>query len=51
MATYIISRLLQSVLVILGVLLLVFFIVNFTGDPIRIMLPPEANQEIGRAHV
>ncbi|HTX53474.1 MAG TPA: ABC transporter permease [Candidatus Baltobacteraceae bacterium] len=45
MLTYILSRLLQSVLVILGVLLLVFFIVNLTGDPVRIMLPPEANQE------
>lgn len=45
MAAYIISRLLQSIVVILGVLLLVFFIVNLTGDPIRIMLPPEANQE------
>ena len=45
MLRYIINRLLQSILVILGVLLLVFFIVNLTGDPIRIMLPPEANQE------
>jgi peptide/nickel transport system permease protein len=45
MIPYIISRLLQSIIVILGVLLLVFFIVNLTGDPIRIMLPPEANQE------
>jgi peptide/nickel transport system permease protein len=45
MATYIISRLLQAIVVILGVLLLVFFIVNLTGDPIRIMLPPEANQD------
>ena len=45
MIPYIISRFLQSIVVILGVLLLVFFIVNLTGDPIRIMLPPEANQE------
>ncbi len=45
MLAYILSRLLQSVLVILGVLLLVFFIVNLTGDPVRIMLPPEASQE------
>ncbi len=45
MLTYIINRLLQSIVVILGVLLLVFFIVNLTGDPIRIMLPPEASQE------
>jgi len=45
MTTYIISRLVQSIVVILGVLLLVFFIVNLTGDPIRIMLPPEASQE------
>ncbi|HWU40874.1 MAG TPA: ABC transporter permease [Candidatus Acidoferrum sp.] len=45
MLRYIINRLLQSILVILGVLLLVFFIVNLTGDPVRIMLPPEASQE------
>ncbi len=45
MLTFIISRLLQSIVVILGVLLLVFFIVHLTGDPVRIMLPPEANQE------
>jgi len=45
MSTYIIGRLLQSIVVILGVLLLVFFIVNLTGDPVRIMLPPEASQE------
>jgi peptide/nickel transport system permease protein len=45
MLTYTIGRLLQSIVVILGVLLLVFFIVNLTGDPIRIMLPPEASQE------
>ena len=45
MIPYIISRFLQSIVVILGVFLLVFFIVNLTGDPIRIMLPPEASQE------
>jgi peptide/nickel transport system permease protein len=45
MLTYIVGRVLQSVVVILGVLLLVFFIVNLTGDPVRIMLPPEASQE------
>jgi len=45
MLTYIIDRLWQSIVVILGVLLLVFFIVNLTGDPARIMLPPEASEE------
>ena len=45
MLIYIGSRILQSVVVILGVLLLVFFIVHLTGDPLRIMLPPEASQE------
>ncbi len=45
MLTYILGRALQAVLVILGVLFLVFFIVNLTGDPVRIMLPPEASQE------
>jgi len=45
MFSYVIGRVLQSGVVILGVLFLVFFIVNLTGDPVRIMLPPEASQE------
>jgi len=38
MAQYIIRRLLQSVLVILGVVTAVFIITNLTGDPVALML-------------
>jgi ABC-type dipeptide/oligopeptide/nickel transport system permease component len=44
-AQYILARLAQSVVVILGVLLLVFVILQLTGDPARLMLPPEATLE------
>lgn len=45
MVAYVLSRLLQACIVVFGVMLLVFFIVHLTGDPVRIMLPPEATQE------
>ncbi len=38
MAQYIVRRLLQSVLVIVGVVTAVFFITNITGDPVALML-------------
>lgn len=44
MAQYIIRRLLQSVLVILGVVTAVFFITNVTGDPIALMLGEASTQ-------
>ena len=45
MLGYIISRLLQAIVVILGILLLVFVIIHLTGDPVLLMLPPEASAE------
>lgn len=45
MGRYLLSRLVQSVLVLVGVLLLVFFMVRVTGDPARLMLPREASPE------
>ncbi len=45
MTRYILARLVESVVVILGVLLLVFVILQLTGDPARLMLPPEATIE------
>jgi len=42
---YVLARLVESVVVILGVLLLVFVILQLTGDPARLMLPPEATIE------
>jgi ABC-type dipeptide/oligopeptide/nickel transport system permease component len=48
-ARYILARFVQSIVVILGVLLLVFVILHLTGDPARLMLPPEATlQDIER---
>jgi peptide/nickel transport system permease protein len=39
---YAMRRLMHSVLVLVGVLLLVFVMVDMVGDPARLMLPPEA---------
>ena len=45
MQRYLVSRIAQSILVLLGVLLLVFFMVRITGDPARLMMPREASPE------
>lgn len=45
MTRYIIRRLLQSIFVVAGVSLLVFFILFQTGDPTLLMASPDATQE------
>jgi ABC-type dipeptide/oligopeptide/nickel transport system permease component len=45
MQRYILSRLFQSFLILVGVLVLVFFMVRVTGDPARLMMPRESSQE------
>jgi ABC-type dipeptide/oligopeptide/nickel transport system permease component len=45
MQRYILSRLFQSFLILIGVLILVFFMVRVTGDPARLMMPRESSQE------
>jgi len=45
MQRYFISRLVQSVLLLFGVLLLVFIMVRVTGDPATLMMPREASPE------
>lgn len=45
MQRYILSRLAQSLLVLFGILVLVFFMVRVTGDPARLMMPREASPE------
>ena len=45
MAQYVVRRLLQSVLVIVGVVTLVFIITNLTGDPVTLMLGETASAE------
>lgn len=42
MTAYLLRRLSQSLIVLLGVATVVFFLVRLTGDPVRIMLPPDA---------
>lgn len=42
MTTYLVARLVQAVVVVLGVLFIVFAILQLTGDPAALMLPPEA---------
>ncbi len=45
MTQYIIRRLLQSILVILGVVTAVFIITNMTGDPVALMLGEASSAE------
>lgn len=45
MQRYLLSRLVQSVFLMVGVLVLVFFIVRLTGDPARLMMPRDASPE------
>ncbi len=45
MTRYVLARFVESVVVVLGVLLMVFVILQLTGDPARLMLPPEATIE------
>jgi peptide/nickel transport system permease protein len=42
---YLLRRLLQSLLVLLGVSFVVFFILYLTGDPALVLLPPDASAE------
>jgi peptide/nickel transport system permease protein len=44
MLAFIIRRLLQSILVMLAVGFIAFSLFNFVGDPVALMLPPEATQ-------
>src|SRR5215471_158904 len=45
MLAYVLRRLAQSVLVMLGVSLIVFGLLHLTGDPTRLLLPLEAREE------
>lgn len=45
MSTYCIRRMIHSVLVVVGVSVVVFFVTHAIGDPARLMLPLEASQE------
>src|SRR5258705_10348288 len=45
MFAYLLRRLGQSALVLLGVSIIVFGLLHLTGDPTRLLLPPEAREE------
>src|SRR5215207_3048507 len=45
MTAYIIRRLWQAVLVVFGVVSVVFFVLQLTGDPVRIMMGENASEE------
>src|SRR6266446_2629126 len=45
MIAYVLRRLVQSVLVLLGVSVIVFGLLHLTGDPTRLLLPLEAREE------
>jgi len=45
MTTYFTRRLLQSLIVLLGVSFVVFFILHLTGDPALVLLPQDASPE------
>jgi ABC-type dipeptide/oligopeptide/nickel transport system permease component len=45
MQRYILSRIIQSILLLVGVVVLVFFMVRLTGDPARLMVPRDATAE------
>jgi ABC-type dipeptide/oligopeptide/nickel transport system permease component len=45
MQRYLLSRLIQAILILLGVLVLVFFMVRVTGDPATLMMPRESSPE------
>ncbi len=45
MRVFLLRRLLQSVLVLLGISFVVFLILHLTGDPALVLLPPDASAE------
>ena len=45
MSRYLVERLFHGVLVLFGITLVGFVLINLTGDPVRIMLGPDATQQ------
>jgi peptide/nickel transport system permease protein len=45
MQRYILSRVVQSIFLLVGVLFITFFMIRLTGDPARLLLAREASQE------
>lgn len=54
MGTFLLKRLNHSIVVIFGITLIIFVITHMIGDPVNLLLPPEASQserEILRSHL
>lgn len=54
MGTFLLKRLYHSFVVIFGITLIIFVITHMIGDPVNLLLPPEASQserEILRSHL
>ncbi len=49
MYAYIFSRVIQSILLLFGVIVIVFFMIRLTGDPVSLMVPKEASAEVREA--
>ena len=45
MKTFILRRIVQSILLFIGVIVIVFFLVRLSGDPASLMMPREASSE------
>lgn len=45
MGAYVVNRLIQMVLVIVGISIMVFIITNMIGDPVNVLMPPETPRE------
>jgi peptide/nickel transport system permease protein len=45
MSAYLVERLFHGILVLFGITLVGFVLINLTGDPVRIMMGPDATQE------
>ena len=49
MQRYLLSRLFQSIVLLVGVIIIVFFLIRLTGDPVSLMVPKEASAEVREA--
>lgn len=46
MGKYILKRMAQSVVVLLGITAIIFFLLHLTGDPLDFMLPPGTSEDV-----
>ena len=44
MKRYILKRIFQSVICLIGVTMIIFFLTRLSGDPVLLMVPPEATK-------